>query len=99
MNFVVDIGNSNTVIGLFKENIITKKMEDYAQTDLKRLTIWHQKIHSLMSFAEINVSDISECIISSVVPTWNHAWERFSIEFLNIQPEFRIFKDGLRDNS
>ena len=87
MNFVVDIGNSNTVIGLYKNHKIIKRWRittDRSQTvdDLS------SKIHSLMSFSGISVSDISPCVISSVVPTWNHAWERFSIEFLNRQPVF-----------
>ncbi len=87
MNFVVDIGNSNTVIGVYKDNCIFKRWRittDRSQTvdDLS------SKIHSLMSFSGITVSEITQCVISSVVPMWNHAWERFSIEFLDIHPVF-----------
>lgn len=87
MNFVVDIGNSNTVIGLYKGDVIIKRWRiatERSQT-VDDLT---SKIHSLMSFSGISTSDISQCVISSVVPTWNHAWERFSIEFLNRPPLF-----------
>lgn len=87
MNFIVDIGNSNTVIGLYKEELLIKRWRiatDRNQTvdDLS------SKIHSLMIFSKIEIEDISFCIISSVVPTWNHVWERFAIEFLNIKPLF-----------
>ena len=87
MNFVVDIGNSNTVIGLYKEEILVKRWR--IATD-RNLTVDDiaSKIHSLMTFSKIEISDISFCIISSVVPTWNHVWERFAIEFLDIKPMF-----------
>jgi len=87
MNFAVDIGNSNTVIGLYRKNEIVKRWRittDRSQTvdDIS------SKIHSLMSFSGITVSDISQCVISSVVPMWNHTWDRFSIEFLDKQAIF-----------
>lgn len=87
MNFVVDIGNSNTVIGIYKNEILVKRWRiatDRNQT-VDDIT---SKIHSLMLFSKIEIDDIGYCIIGSVVPTWNHIWERFSIEFLNRKPIF-----------
>ncbi len=87
MNFVVDIGNSNTVIGVFKEDVLEKRWR--ISTD-RNLTIddISSKIHSLMSISNLAIKDISCVVISSVVPTWNHSWERFSIEFLKRNPVF-----------
>lgn len=87
MNFVVDIGNSNTVIGLYKKDVIEKRWR-IATERSQTVDDLASKIHSLMSFSGISTSDISQCVISSVVPTWNHAWGRFSIEFLNRPPLF-----------
>lgn len=86
MNFVVDIGNSNTVIGLYNGKLVKRWR---IATD-RHLTVddISSKIFALLHFAEISVNDIDFCIISSVVPTWNHAWERFTIDFLGIKPLF-----------
>ncbi|MGI6394668.1 MAG: type III pantothenate kinase [bacterium] len=87
MNFVVDIGNSNTVIGVYKNNILLKRWR--ISTD-KNQTVDDiaSKINSLMMFSKIEPADLSFCIISSVVPTLNHAWARFATEFLAVKPLF-----------
>lgn len=87
MNFAVDIGNSNTVIGLFSDDLIIKRWRIASDRNLTVDDI-SSKIHSLMMFSKIEIKDISFCIISSVVPTWNHVWERFSHEYLDINPLF-----------
>lgn len=87
MNFVVDIGNSNTVIGLYRNDILVKRWRiatDKNQT-VDDIT---SKIHSLMVFSKIEIDDIGCCVIGSVVPPLNHVWERFSIEFLDKKPIF-----------
>lgn len=87
MNFVVDIGNSNTVIGVYLGDVLVKRWRIATDRNLTVDDI-SSKIHSLMMFSKIKISDIAFCIISSVVPTWNHVWERFAIEFLDIKPMF-----------
>lgn len=87
MNFIVDIGNSNTVIGLYKDDILVKRWR-IATDRNQTVDDISSKIHSLMMFSKIEISDIAFCIISSVVPTWNHIWERFAIEFLDVKPLF-----------
>ena len=87
MIFIVDIGNSNTVVGIYRGDDLVKRWR--ISTD-RTLTVDDiaAKLSALMMFDKIDTKDISQCIISSVVPTWNHAWERFSIEFLNMKPLF-----------
>ena len=87
MIFIVDIGNSNTVVGIYKGEDLVKRWR--ISTD-RTLTVDDiaAKLSALMMFDRIEIKDIAQCIISSVVPTWNHAWERFSIEFLNMKPLF-----------
>ncbi|HSW60636.1 MAG TPA: type III pantothenate kinase [bacterium] len=87
MNFVVDIGNSNTVIGIYREEVFIRRWR-IATDRNQTVDDISSKIHSLMMFSKIDTGDIAFCIISSVVPTWNHVWERFSIEFLDVKPLF-----------
>jgi type III pantothenate kinase len=87
MNFVVDIGNSNTVIGIYREEVLIRRWR-IATDRNQTVDDISSKIHSLMMFSKIDTGDIAFCIISSVVPTWNHVWERFSIEFLDVKPLF-----------
>ncbi len=87
MNFVIDIGNSNTVIGVFKNNILLKRWRIATERNLTKDDI-ASKIHSLITISSLNQKEISSIVIGSVVPTWNHCWERFSIDFLNLDPVF-----------
>lgn len=87
MIFVVDIGNSNTVVGIYNGENLMKRWR--ISTD-RTLTVDDiaAKLFALMIFDKIETKELHSCIISSVVPTWNHAWERFSIEHLGIKPLF-----------
>jgi type III pantothenate kinase len=87
MNFVVDIGNSNTVIGVFKEGDLRKRWRIATDRNLTVDDI-SSKIHALMSISNLTIEEISCVVLGSVVPTWNHSWERFSIEFLKRNPVF-----------
>ena len=87
MIFVVDIGNSNTVAGIYHGENLIKRWR--IATD-RTLTVDDiaAKFFALLMFDKIEPQNIDFCIISSVVPTWNHAWERFAVEHLNIKPLF-----------
>lgn len=87
MIFVVDIGNSNTVAGIYHGENLIKRWR--IATD-RTLTVDDiaAKFFALLMFDKIEPQNIDFCIISSVVPTWNHAWERFAVEHLKIKPLF-----------
>ncbi len=73
MLFTIDVGNSHTVTGLFKNGKLLGHWR--LKSDRKRtadeLAI---RYHSLFSMAGIDKGDISGIILASVVPTLETAW-------------------------
>lgn len=93
MNLCVDIGNTNTVIGVFDSGKLIYRwrvatVRSNTQDDLKSY------IYTLFHIDNFNYKKISKVFISSVVPTWNHSWNLFVIEFFNITPIF--IKAGIK---
>ncbi len=87
MNFCVDIGNTNTVIGVFNAGKLIHRwriatVRTHTQDDLKGY------IYTLFHIDNFDYKKISKVVISSVVPTWNHSWNLFSLEFFKITPLF-----------
>lgn len=87
MNFCIDIGNTNTVAGMYSDSNILHRWRIATDTshtfdDLKA------KFISLFLSAGLKTHDIKRTIISSVVPIWNHNWERFILDFTGNLPLF-----------
>ncbi len=87
MYFCVDIGNTNTVVGIAAPNRIAARwrIETNRHATFDDLTA---KLHPLMTLAGIEPAHITSVVISSVVPEWNHAWERLAHEYLGKKPLF-----------
>ncbi len=87
MNFCVDIGNSNTVIGLIADGTILQRWRietnRNATFDDIKARIW-----GLLQICGIPRERVKTVIISSVVPLWNHSWERFSRDFFGSEALF-----------
>ena len=64
----VDIGNSNIVIGLYKEGVWGKI---YRLSSKKNITYWtfKNKLQKIISLNDFNPSNVEKVVISSVVPT------------------------------
>jgi len=73
MLFVIDIGNSHTVAGLYKNSTLVGQWRLKSDRELTsdELAI---RYHSLFSMAGIDKSDISGIVIASVVPSLESAW-------------------------
>jgi type III pantothenate kinase len=73
MLFVVDVGNSHTVVGLFegKKLLGHWRLKSDAERTADELAI---RYHSLFSMVGIDRSDITGVIIASVVPSLEAAW-------------------------
>jgi len=83
--FVIDIGNTNTVLGIFEEGELTYEWR--IQTDIhKTKDEFAMLIQSLFQFKEISFSQIEGVIISSVVPPIMHALEMMFEEYFDITP-------------
>jgi len=87
MNFCVDIGNTNTVIGVFKERKLIYRWR-IATISTDTFDDIKSRLYPLLMMENLNLALVKKCIISSVVPMWNHSWERFSAESLGETPIF-----------
>lgn len=85
MNFVIDIGNTNTVLGVFKNDEL--EYEWRIQTDrYKTEDEFGVLIKSLFDYKGIRFSDIEGIIISSVVPPIMQALEKMCEKYFEITP-------------
>lgn len=85
MLFVLDVGNTNTVLGVFEKDQL--KHEWRIKTDrYKTEDEFGMLIKSLFDFKGIAFSDIKGVIISSVVPPIMFALEKMSRDYFHIQP-------------
>ncbi|WP_199624057.1 type III pantothenate kinase [Paenibacillus alkalitolerans] len=85
MIFVVDVGNTNIVLGLYKE----KELQRHWRIATNRSATSDEYgilICNLFNHAGINVEDIEGIMISSVVPPLNHTLERMSETYLRKTP-------------
>ncbi|PNU20324.1 pantothenate kinase [Geothermobacter hydrogeniphilus] len=67
MLLVIDVGNSNTVLGIYRDSDL---LHDWRLTTDKARTVdeYAMLIHELFSMAGLHFTDIDDVIISSVVP-------------------------------
>ncbi len=85
MNFVLDVGNTNTVLGVFEEDSL--KFQWRIKTDRhKTEDEFGMLIKSLFEHEGLTFRDIDGVIISSVVPPIMFALERMSQIYFNIKP-------------
>src|SRR5690625_1635075 len=85
MVFVIDIGNTNTVLGIFENDELTYEWR--IQTDIhKTKDEFAILIKSLFDFQGIRFSEIEGIIISSVVPPIMMALEKMCHNYFNIMP-------------
>ena len=85
MLLVFDVGNTNMVLGIYEEDTLTNSW---------RINTDHQKsseeygmlINSLFEYHKINMRDVKNIIISSVVPDVMHSLENFCRKYCGIEP-------------
>src|SRR5688572_27580586 len=91
MLFVIDVGNTNTVLGVFEGD--TLKYEWRIKTDrYKTEDEFGMLIQSLFQFNGVSIKDITGVIISSVVPPIMYALEKMSRDYFRLEP-YVIGKD------
>lgn len=85
MIFVLDTGNTNTVLGVFENDQL--KYEWRIKTDrYKTEDEFGMLINSLLSYKGISFTDFSGVIISSVVPPIMSSLEEMCKHYFNLQP-------------
>lgn len=94
MLFVIDVGNTNTVLGVFEQD--TLKYEWRIKTDrYKTEDEFGMLVQSLFQFNGLKMTDISGVIISSVVPPIMYALEKMSRDYFRLEP-YVIGKDDFK---
>ncbi|NDI37045.1 type III pantothenate kinase [Chengkuizengella sediminis] len=85
MIFVIDVGNTNIVLGLFEEN---KLLHHWRLSTNRSATVdeYGIMIHNLFHHAKIEKEQIKGIIISSVVPPLMHVLEALCTKYLNKEP-------------
>ena len=85
MIFVFDVGNTNTVLGVYDGEELTHHWRIETNRN-KTNDEYGMVIKSLFDFADLSLSDISGIIISSVVPPIMFALEKMCIRYFNLKP-------------
>lgn len=85
MLLVIDVGNSNTVIGLYDGDEL---LHDWRVRTVVNLTIdeYGMLIMSLYKTVNVNSKTIKDIIISCVVPTMLNVLEPLCLKYFNIKP-------------
>ena len=85
MIFVFDVGNTNTVLGVYKNDELTHHWR--IETHRNRTEDeYGMVIKSLFDYDNLSFSEIDGIIISSVVPPIMDALERMCIKYFDIKP-------------
>ncbi|MFC1827079.1 type III pantothenate kinase [Thermodesulfobacteriota bacterium] len=85
MLLAIDVGNSQTVCGIFKQGSLFCHWR--LKTDReKTVDDLAARFLSLFAMQDIHFKDISGVIIASVVPTQQQAWQEFSLKYTGCTP-------------
>ena len=87
MILVMDLGNTNTVLGVYDEE---RLVAHWRLTTVRDRTVDEYGIlaRNLLAFASIDVSAIDGIIIASVVPPLNSVLEAMAIIYFKVKPLF-----------
>lgn len=85
MIFVLDVGNTNTVLGVYEEDELKYHWRIETSRN-KTEDEYGMVIKSLLEHVGMSFSDISGIIVSSVVPPIMFALERMCNKYFNIKP-------------
>ena len=85
MLLVIDVGNSNIVLGIYDGERLLKDWR--VSTDKsKTADEYGILVHQLFTLAGISFSDIQDIVISSVVPPLTGVLERLAVEYFGFRP-------------
>lgn len=85
MIFVLDVGNTNIVLGIYKDKELM--VEWRLSTDYKKTSDEYMiEVSQLFNYSKIDVNEVSGVIISSVVPNIMYSLEHMVRKFFNKKP-------------
>mgnify|MGYP001123288756 CR=1 FL=1 len=85
MLLLIDIGNTNIVVGCYENEKITQEAR-LATDALKTSDQYCMDLKNLLSLYEIERASVTGVIISSVVPSLDYTIERMCHLYLGIEP-------------
>lgn len=85
MLFVVDIGNTNVVMGLYSDDRLMASWR-MGTDSMKTVDEYEVAVRGFFSLDKINSGDVSGAIISSVVPTTTGLFESLIFSMFGIKP-------------
>lgn len=85
MLLAIDIGNTNTVLGLFKDDALVHDWRIRTEVDMT-IDEYAITLRSLFAVHEIPVGSVEDVIVSCVVPPVLNATERFCQRFFRTTP-------------
>ena len=93
LSLAVDIGNTNTVIGMFENNLIRRRwrLATRKDTTVDEITWW---LHGLMR-SDLDRARVGAIAIASVVPALDDSWVRALEGEFNIAPEVLDYSNCL----
>lgn len=87
MLLAIDVGNTQTVIGIFKGDELSSSWRIATSSD-KTGDEWATTLTGLLSLKKIAFKDIDSVIVSSVVPSATRALEEMTVASLGFKPLF-----------
>ena len=85
MLLVIDVGNTNTVLGMYREDRLVRNWR--VTTDKSRtVDEYAMLIHELFRLSDIHFTDIRDVIISCVVPPMLNTLEGLCREYFKLKP-------------
>lgn len=87
MLLVIDVGNTNTVLGVYEgEKLIDSwRLETHARRTSDEYGVL---IRQLFQGADLKVSDVGAVVVSSVVPPMQLALEQMALRYFGVRPLF-----------
>lgn len=86
MLLVIDVGNTNTVLGLYRDKDLARSWR--LTTDKARTADeWAMVIHELFSLSGLHFTDVSDVIISCVVPPLLNTLETLCDNYFKLSPQ------------
>jgi type III pantothenate kinase len=87
MLMVLDVGNTNTVLGVYRQDELLHHWRLGTERD-RTADEWGILLRTLFSLGEISTGAIAAIVISSVVPPASPALEEMALRYFGIQPLF-----------
>ncbi|SHK36192.1 type III pantothenate kinase [Tepidibacter formicigenes] len=85
MLLVFDVGNTNTVLGVYEGKNLINHWRISTDKD-KTSDEYGMLINDLFKYEELNIKNVKDVIISSVVPNVMHSLENFSRKYCKREP-------------